>query len=357
MTARIVFPLLAAALAVSGCNKEPSAATVTRRDVEGFLVIGGSLVTPPTEFAQVLPPYRAPVQQIMVSPGQWVRDGEVLMTLSFPGAEASYEQARQYVSAAEASYNQARDQLDAEVERIAQEIRALRARRDAGEDVAVQLGILENEMAHARRSLEANMVPYKQQLDQARQYLRDAQAGVKQASVRAPISGTVLEVFAQAGQVVGEQRDDPVATICDLAALIVHAPLTPEQAGALEEKMAVVLTFEGLNEEFEGTVTRIATRPGDDGITYLAVINFDNEKGLVKPGAEVKAVAIRTGEVEDVLAVPIEAVDTDSSGKPVVKVLRGSEWMPTVVEVGLSGAGYTEIKSGLKEGETVQVTP
>ncbi len=64
-----------------------------------------------------------------------------------------------------------------------------------------------------------------------------------------------------------------------------------------------------------------------------------------------------TGEVKDVVSVPSDAVDKDESGKPIVNVLKSGEWIPTVVEVGLSGGGYTEIKSGVEEGDTVQVTP
>jgi multidrug efflux pump subunit AcrA (membrane-fusion protein) len=41
----------------------------------------------------------------------------------------------------------------------------------------------------------------------------------------------------------------------------------------------------------------------------------------------------------------------------VVEVLRGGRWQQMVVEVGLSDGRYTAIRSGLKAGDTVKVTP
>lgn len=357
MNARNLIFLLSCFLILIGCNKEPSSATVTRRDVEGYLVLGGQLVTPPTEYADVLSPYRAPIEKIMVSEGQWVREGEVLMTLAIAGATTYYEQARQYVKTAETNLANARGAMNDNLVQLQAQLKALKARQAAGEDVAVEMGIIQSQVASEQRMLEANLAPYKVALVDAQRYLQEAQSGAKLSQIKAPIAGTVLKLYAQAGQEVGRERDDPVATICDLAALIVHAPLEPAHVSYVKEDTEVTLTFEGIVEEFDGRVSRVVTKPADGGVMYVAVISFDNKKGLVKPGAKVQGAAVKTGEVHDVLAVPTEAVDKDSSGKPVVKVLKDGKWMPTVVEVGLSGGGYTEIKSGLNEGDTIQVTP
>ena len=357
MNARNLFFLSLLLLSALGCNKEPTSATVARRDVEGFLVLGGELVTPPTEYADVLTPYRAPVEKIMVTEGKWVREGEVLMTLAIAGAQAVYEQARAYVKSAEANLASARGAMNDEAVRLQAELKALQARQAAGEEVSAEIQIIQSQLDTERRMLEANLAPYKQALVEAQRYLQEAQSGAKLGQIRAPIAGTVLNVYPQAGQEVGIERDKPVATICDLAALIVHAALEPSQVAYVKEDTEATLTFEGIVEEFNGKVSRVITKPVDEGVVYVAIVSFDNTKGIVKPGAKVKGVAIKTGEVKNVIAVPSEAVEKDSTGKPIVKVLKDGKWMPTIVEVGLSGAGYTEIKSGLKEGDVVQVTP
>jgi Cu(I)/Ag(I) efflux system membrane fusion protein len=198
------------------------------------------------------------------------------------------------------------------------------------------------------------MAPYSEALTQAQQYLKDAQAGAKIASIRAPISGTVLELNAAVGQEVGKAREERAAFIVDLEALEVHVQVP---AGSdIEEGDEFVLSFNDVpNEEFDGEVSKVVTIAGGEG-ERRAVIQFRNRQGMVKPGMEPTASRI-IGEVKDVIAVPTEAVDKDDTGKPIVHVLKNGEWVPTVVDVGLSGGGYTEIKSGIAAGDTVQVTP
>src|SRR5689334_5584792 len=108
MKLRIAYGIVLAA-ALAGCrDEEPTSATVSKRDVEGYIVLSGELVTPPTDYANVLPPYQAPVEKIMVTEGKWVNEGEVLMTLSFPDLKVAVEQARTNLKTAEANYANAR---------------------------------------------------------------------------------------------------------------------------------------------------------------------------------------------------------------------------------------------------------
>lgn len=350
------FGVLAIGLVIVGCSAKPTTATVSRRDVEGFLVLEGTLVTPPTDYAEVLTPYRAPAEKVMVTVGKWVREGEVLVTLSYPDAQAALAQAQADVRSAEVALQNARTQFDDDVKRLESEIKNLKSRQANGEMVEDQLAVAQAELQDARTMLQSNLAPYQASMNTAQANLRSAQTGAKQASIRAPISGTVLALNAQAGRMLGED-EKPVATICDLAALEVHAPVSNEQVGMIKRSMPVSVSFDGLADEFPGTVKRIITKTDGSAIQYYAVVAFENKEGLVKPGAKVKGVAVKTGEVKNVLAVPTDAVETDNSGKRVVMILQGEDWMPTVVEVGLSGKGYTEIKSGLKEGQSVQVTP
>jgi multidrug efflux pump subunit AcrA (membrane-fusion protein) len=88
----------------------------------------------------------------------------------------------------------------------------------------------------------------------------------------------------------------------------------------------------------------------------VALIEFKNEQGQVKPDMEA-SVSVRLGQAEDVPAVPTDAIDRDEAGRPVVAVLRGGRWQEVVVDPGLSDGRYTAIRSGLKEGETIKVTP
>jgi macrolide-specific efflux system membrane fusion protein len=65
-------------------------------------------------------------------------------------------------------------------------------------------------------------------------------------------------------------------------------------------------------------------------------------------------VPIEVGRASNVLAVPNAAVRTDDRGRTYVRARRGGAWQTQPVTTGLRGNHYTEITSGLREGDTVR---
>jgi hypothetical protein len=67
----------------------------------GYVPAEGNVVVPPGDRADVMAPYQSPVARVMAAEGQKVKRGDVLLELSQPATQASYEQARQAVRAAQ----------------------------------------------------------------------------------------------------------------------------------------------------------------------------------------------------------------------------------------------------------------
>lgn len=363
----------------------PEAATVTRRDIIASIPLRGEAIAPPTARAEVRAPYRAPVGQVYASVGERVRQGDVLAELSHPSAQAAYEQARREVKAAEAAWEKARRRYQRAVDAATQELRAARAAErttravaqapvangaagtvividDSSADRAwaiARVQAAEQALLRAEAARDAALLPYRQRLDAARVAFAEAQAGRKTALLRAPMDGTVLALNARPGVEVDPEGKTPVASLVDLNALQVHAMVTAEQASNIKPGVSVVLHFRDLpGESFTGRVAHLTSEPAGPlrRERYTAIITFRNRFGLVKPGQKAH-VAAKIGEARDVLAVPGEAVDRDRSSRPLVKVLRGGQWRPVPVEIGVSDGHYTEVRSGLRQGETIQVTP
>lgn len=95
------------------------------------------------------------------------------------------------------------------------------------------------------------------------------------------------------------------------------------------------VTFRELpNQNFVGKVERVVPRFSDQTAPdLLAIVSFNNEKGLV------------------------EAVDTNTEGKQTVQLQENGGWRTVVVETGISDGRFIEISSGVKEGDTVLLTP
>jgi multidrug efflux pump subunit AcrA (membrane-fusion protein) len=352
---------------------EPRSEKVVRRDVVGYELLAGTIYTPPNAEAVVYAPYNAPVERVLTSVGQRVRRGEVLIELSLPDQDASYEQARAAVQAAEAAHASANAQYGGavrEAQRVLRDARAtertIRSQTDPGGDAsALQEARANREAAEesvrqAQAQFRTDMLTYQQQLDAARATLAAARSGKRQGAVTAPISGTVLELKAQTGQEVGRAQKEVLARIVNLAAIEVKATVAPEQVSLVKPRTPVVILIEGMPDKpFDGSVSEIRTLPAENGVVrHEATIDFNNDNGDIKPGMRIRAVGVRIGLARDTLAVPSDAIQQDESGKPYVKVLDGANWKVVIVEPGLSDGFYTAVKDGsVKEGDTVQVLP
>jgi len=213
------------------------------------------------------------------------------------------------------------------------------------------------ELAQAQAEFDAAMTPYRQQLEAAQVAFKEAQAGRNAAIVRAPISGQVLALNAQPGGEIGAKANSPVATIVDLSELQVQAELAPDQVALVKDGATAAITFDELSgQRFTGSVLHITTLPPTRtrGERYLAIIRFENPNVVVKPNMRPHA-AIKIGEARNALAVPNGALEKNSEGVTVVQVLRNGQWRQAVVETGLTDGQYTEVRSGVRDGEVVRV--
>lgn len=374
-------------------STRPYPAEVTRRDITANLTLTGTVVAPPSARAEILPPYHAPVDKVRASVGSHVRRGDVLVQLAMPSQQSAYAQARDNVNAAEEAYANASRQYDDAIQAARKQLADARKAAAAAHQAATtpapspdsdtgettpanqttpdtDTSQVDADMQTAQEALkqavadrEAGLITYRQQREAARESLWRAHAGERTGLIRAPIAGTVLALDAQPGQTVGTDTKQPVAILVNLKALQVQATMDAKQAAGVRPGLPATLTFSGVPDKpFPGEVLHLTTTqiPGPVGLGrqpgYVAILAFKNEQEQVQPNMTA-TVAIKLGAVKDVPAVPSEAVDLDPTGRPIVKTLRNGQWKPVVVQIGLSDGQYTQIKSGLRKGETVQVTP
>ena len=106
---------------------------------------------------------------------------------------------------------------------------------------------------------------------------------------------------------------------------------------------------------FKGIVTTIYPLPTEVGgvMLYNVKIRLDvPEDTALKIGMSA-SVDIVLDKRSNVLLVPDRAIEEDSQGNPVVRVMVNEQIQERPVVIGLSDSFDTEIISGLSEGETV----
>lgn len=106
---------------------------------------------------------------------------------------------------------------------------------------------------------------------------------------------------------------------------------------------------------YTGTITKIDSvgQYATSGTTFSGTVEFTND-GDAKIGMTVSLTVI-IEEATDVVAVPIEAVTTEDD-KNYVTVINNGTAEEVEVEIGIADDEYVEIKSGLEEGDTIQIT-
>lgn len=194
--------------------------------------------------------------------------------------------------------------------------------------------------------------------------LAQAQGSVDNATLRAPFTGTVSAVSYAVGDVAGSGGNQPAAdsssstgiTVISPHKLLVDANVSANDVSALKTGMQATITPTGGGADVFGTVTeigRIASASDSGAAQFPVTISVTGTPTGLYPGSSA-SVAITTKQATNVLTVPTQALHS-SDGSTFVYVLTGKKRTRTTVTLGTAYGAQTEVKSGLKEGDTVEV--
>lgn len=178
----------------------------------------------------------------------------------------------------------------------------------------------------------------------------DLEAG--KAGVTAPISGVVTSLAADEGAMM--MQYSPMCTIESLEKVNVIVALSRYDLERVRVGQSAVVTTAG--KEYAATVTKIdgmATASGTSSFVNCTV-SINAPDSDIRLGLEAN-VEIGTGQVNDVIAVPVMAVNSDVTGTYCYIIDEESKAHRVEVEMGLSSDTMVEITSGLTEGQQVVV--
>lgn len=198
--------------------------------------------------------------------------------------------------------------------------------------------------------------------------LFEAQKDLADYTVRAPFDGVVASV--------GVKPKEPASGSSVVATIITkqkiaEVSLNEIDAAKAEAGQKAMLTFDAVEDlEISGTVVEVDSigTVSQGVVSYNAKIAFDTQDERIKPGMSVSA-SIITNIKQNVLLVSNSAIKTQNSQSYIEKfeneisddvaytqgVEATLEPIAQIVEVGISNDSYTEIVSGLSEGEQIIV--
>ena len=196
--------------------------------------------------------------------------------------------------------------------------------------------------------------------------MQNLQDAMNNYTITAPISGTIIEKDAKVGDAV--KAGDTLCIVYDLSYLEMGINVDELQISSITVGQKVQITADAVPDKtYVGTVTRVSMKGTSNSgtTTYPVTIRIDDTDGL-RPGMNANA-EIVVSEAKNALVVPNAAVmrgsyvlvtkDSPSAANADTTMEAPEGFVYVPVKTGVSDDDYTQIVSGIQEGDTIGYDP
>ena len=304
-------------------------------EIESSAGFPGEVVFDGDRTVQVVSPVGGIVREVRKTLGANVRAGEALAVIEsreLAEAMAEYLACMQRQALAETVFNRERvlreKNVSSEQELLdshAAMTEALIQFRAAKQKLHA-LGLTGRDIEEAAKREDADMARY---------------------SLASPRTGTIVERFITAGDVISENT--PVFRVSDLGTVWVDFNVSQHDIAHLKEGMTATVTATGAGEGAAGRIIHVGRMLDPEKRTALARAVLPNPDGRWRPGLFVTGL-VELSRMTVPVRTPVESVQT-VEGNPVVFVRTGDAFEPRRVITGKKDRNYVEIESGLNAGE------
>lgn len=319
----------------------------------------------------------ARIEKLFVEEGDSIEAGDPVLELEKEAFVAIRDRAVAELSIARSRLRQA------EIELEDNDLKLKRMQRLADEMVISSEQLESSQLQH--KSAELKLEQGREAVIQAQASLDKAKDDLSKTTIFAPLSGRVIELRAEEGEVVvSGTMNNPasvIGIIADLSEILAVVDVDETEVAFLELGQMVELEVDALPDKtYTGRVVEIGSsgfqRNRQPDVTFFGVkILLDEPEEVLRPGMSVRA-RINTAEKADVMVAPIQAVvdrpplaeESDAEEEEdkgvgeqdeirVVFVIDEEVARQRAVETGLSDETHVEIVSGLEVGEKVVTGP
>ena len=321
------------------------------------------------------------IERLAADVDHQVEAGQVLAELDKENLRARLREARANLEAARAALSAAEAQVAKyEVEAEAPEVafaksvydraRSLNEQKLVSQETLDQARTTYEQAVNRQRAAAAQSLIGRAKVNEARAQVAQAGAAVERAdeelanaTIKAPIRGTVLTRDVEIGSPVSSilnlgANASLVMTLGDIQKVFVRGKVDEADIGLVRLGLPARITAESFKDKvFHGRVTQISPI----GVEKDNVTTFEVEVSIDNPGQELKANMTANAEIvldehADALIIPEAAITYDSQKQASVDVAdpAAEKGRRTVkVKVGIGNGTKTEVLEGLKQGERV----
>lgn len=216
-----------------------------------------------------------------------------------------------------------------------------------------------SEAEDSMASSELNLKSAELAVNQNEMALKDAQTALNDHSIISPFDGVIAKVPVEVGDSISNNTN--IATVVTNT-MKVTLSLNEVDAAKIKIGDKAAITFDAIDGlSMQGTVYEIDVvgTVSSGVVSYGVSISFDSVDERIKAGMTTN-ISIISGSAQNTLAISSSAI-SEKNGKnyvmiPISNTTNNSTTDKTTlkeieVEIGISGDQFTEIKSGLSEGD------
>lgn len=296
MFSRRISLIFAALTMVAACQSKSATvntlpiATVARTDIAVRVQATGTVI--PIDPVDIKSKAQGMITAMPVDIGSVVKKGAILTQIDPRDVKNQFDQAMADDVVSEATLQKAiRD----------------RARKDSLFAVHVITASEHDSTRSSYASAAADLVSKRAALDLARQKLEDA-------TVEAPISGTIIARPVTVGQIITSATSANggtlLMTLADLGRVRMQVTVDEVEMGDVRVGLPATVAVDAFPDRtFNAVVEKVEPQAQViQGVTFFPVqISIDNKEGLLMPGMNGE-VTIKAADLKNVVAVPIDAI-------------------------------------------------
>ncbi|MEO0285608.1 MAG: efflux RND transporter periplasmic adaptor subunit [candidate division WOR-3 bacterium] len=287
------------------------------------------------------------IEKLYVRLGDYVKKGDTLCVIDRKSYEAK-------VNSLKVSLNDLRNKLD-------------KAQRDYERTKNLfEKGLIsEADYENARLQYET----IKSQYESTLYSLQDAEYQLSKTVILAPISGKVIGLNKEEGEIVvmGTVNNPAtvIMTIAELSRMKVDAYVDESEVIKVKNGQPVRVRVTAYSDKvFRGIVKALAASPYQStgstttissGITYPVEVAI-TDTGVLYPGMSATCEII-TARKDSALKIPVQALGKEKSGEDYIFIIKSGVVQKRYVKIGLIASNEAEIVEGLNPGDTIATGP
>ncbi|AOH84168.1 efflux transporter periplasmic adaptor subunit [Sphingomonas panacis] len=326
-------------------------------DSDARTLATGAITVDADHSTPVLMPYSGQVAQVLVDAGQYVKQGQALLTVK----TGDFVDARNGLFSARAAYQTAQAQLQAAQRTTERQQQiystaggALKDYQQAQADLAAAQATARTAAAALGAARDKLAILGKSPAEINRLEGAGEVSGIHDmTTLHAPISGLVATRDVSVGQYLSQGGDKPVMTITDPSRVWLVAQIAESDASAVHVGDAVTVTTPALpGRIFHATINLVGAALDPDTHRLPVRAAIPNPDGALKPQMFASFAIHQTGAAQ-AIRVPAAAVIHEGDSARVWVVRPDGLLAARSVTAGEEQDGSVEITAGLKPGERI----